>query len=97
MNVTAQLPLGPDAVRIADQQHAQHQFGIDRRAAYAAVVVGKHTSRALEVQHRIELSQEVVGRHVIVKSELIKQLFLRTLPSHHRRCSRRQSSNDEIT
>ena len=36
-----QAPLRADAVEIANQQHADHQFGIERRTAHVAVIRSK--------------------------------------------------------
>ncbi len=41
-------------------------------------------SHPVKVKCRIELAQRVIGGNVIFKSELIKQLLWRILPSHHR-------------
>jgi hypothetical protein len=47
-------------------------------------------------KYRIELAQRVIGRNVVFKSELIKQLLRRVLASHHRpflRCSAGQTES----
>jgi len=96
MHLIAQPPLGPDAVGIANQQHSQHQFRINRGAAYRAIVPGQNRSRLVEVKYRVKLAQRVIGRNVVLKPKLIKQLLPRILPSHHRlflRCSADQTES----
>jgi hypothetical protein len=38
MHFLDQSPFRADAVEIADQQHADHQLGIERRAAHGAII-----------------------------------------------------------
>ena len=47
-------------------------------------MIGQNDSHPVKVKYRIELAQRVIGRNMIFKSELIKQLLWRILPSHHR-------------
>ena len=48
-----------------------------------AIMPGQNRSRFVEVQHRVEQSQRVIFGDVILKPELVKQLFRRILLSHH--------------
>ena len=89
MHLLAQPTLGPDAKAIADQQHADQQFGIDRWPPRVAVEIGEVRADAAQIDKPVDGSKQVVLRDVILQGELVEQRWLRLLPrSHHRRSSR---------
>ena len=62
----AELPLGTDAAEVADQQHADHQLGVDRGAPNQAVVGRHDAANERRVQQRVHRTQQVVGWKVII-------------------------------
>jgi hypothetical protein len=72
MHLIAQLPLGTDAIGVANQQHSQHQFRINRGAAFTTVMSRQNCSRPVKCQCGVKLPQWVIGWYMILKSELIK-------------------------
>ncbi len=64
--------LRPDAVEIADQQHPEHQLGINGRAACMAVERGQLSADRVEVEQPVDLAQEVILRDVILDPKPVK-------------------------
>ncbi len=84
MDLFTQAPLRPDTHAIADQQHADHQFGIDRRATGGAVERRKVSADVRQVNEPVNLPQHMIVRHMPVQVELIKQRRLWfLLQTHH--------------
>ena len=86
LDLFAQLALIPDAVAVADNQHPQHQFGIDRRSTDLAIERFQLLSELDQnPRHdRIETAQEVVLRNAFFEVERIEQpTLIPRLPSHH--------------
>ena len=63
---------------IADQEHPDHQLGADRGAAQVAIVGLHLPAQPAQVQNRVDLAQEVIGRNHVLKIELIKKTVLPT-------------------
>jgi hypothetical protein len=62
MNLVAQPPLGPDAIAVADQQHPDHQFWVDRGATYLAIVRLNVNPNARQIDEPIDFAKHVVAR-----------------------------------
>ena len=89
MHLLAQPTLGADTHAIADDQHPDHQFWIDRGPPRLAVVGPKVFADAAEVNEPIDRPQQVIGRHVSLQAELVKQRRLLGLAlAHHQPISR---------
>ena len=89
MHFFAKPTLGSDAEAIADHQHADQQFRINRRATSVAVEIRQVSADAGQVNKPINRSNQVIMGNVIFKRELVEQGRLRLLPrSHHRQSSR---------
>ncbi len=73
-----QTPLGADGVAIANQQHPDHQFWINRRPAEVAVMRRELSTQAREIEHRIDLAQQMIGRNLLIEIELVEKLILRS-------------------
>jgi hypothetical protein len=87
-HLLAKPPLRADAVAIADDEHADHQLGINRGAAGRAVIGRKLLvqTRKDRRDDRIYPAQQMLLRHAVLKPELVEQrALIRCLPSHHRR------------
>src|ERR1700692_292977 len=84
MNLLAQAPLGPDAEAIAHDQHPDHQFGIDRWPSRRAVARGHSPPQLAKFDEPVDRPQQMTGRNVPLKRELIEQRRLfDLLMSHH--------------
>src|ERR1700738_3983801 len=89
-----------NAIAVPDQEHPDHQLGIDRGPADVAVKclqllvqIGQNGCR-----EHIAPSQQVVHRNHLVEVKLVKQLSLiSVLPPHHRRFSCRSLSRNHCS
>jgi hypothetical protein len=72
MNFFTQAALRPYAPAIADDQHADHQLRINRGATGAAVQRFQRLTNVIEVEMPIDTSQNVIGRDMVVKAEIIE-------------------------
>lgn len=78
MGLFAQPPFGADAIAVADDQHADHQFRINRRTPNRAIEIGEVMAWVAEIKTPINAAQKVIGGNVIFKVERVKQSFLPT-------------------
>src|ERR1700676_3124276 len=89
-----------NAIAVTDQEHPDHQLGIDRGPPDVAVKrlqllvqIGQNGSR-----ENIDPSQQVVRRDHLVEAKLVKQLpLISILPPHHRRLSCRFLSRNHCS
>src|SRR6204780_183063 len=82
----AQPPLEADAVAITDDQHSDHQLGINRRSPNLAIEGHKILTKLHQYpcHHRIDPSQQMPCRNAPFEVEQVKQLALITsLSTHH--------------
>src|ERR1700689_1733776 len=82
----AQPPLEADAVAIADDQHSDHQLGINRRPANLAIEGHKLLAKLHQYpcHHRIDPSQQMPCWNAPFEVEQVKQLALiPSLLTHH--------------
>ncbi len=85
MHLLAQATLGPDAHAVADQKHADHQLGIDRRAAGGTVERSEEPAHAGQIHKAIDQPEHVIAGDVVLQRELIEQRRLRLLSGTHHR------------
>ena len=78
MRFFAQPPLGANAVAIAHDQHADHQFRINRRTPNRAIEIGEVMAQVAQIETPINAAQKVIGWDVIFKVERVKQSLLPT-------------------
>jgi hypothetical protein len=71
MGLFAQPPFGADAIAIADDQHANHQFGINRRTPNRATEIGEVMAQVAQIETLINAAQKVIGWNVIFKVERV--------------------------
>ena len=76
MNLVAQPALGADAEAVADDQHADHQLRVDRRAPGVAVERREMAAQLAEVEEAIDAAQQVIARNVIVQIEGVEESVL---------------------
>ena len=85
MHFLAEPPLRADAEAITNNQHPDHQFGIDRRPPNRAVEGSEVSSHLRQVDEAIDRSQEMITWHMPLEREVVEQLaLLDALRSHHR-------------
>src|SRR6185312_5804583 len=88
MDLLAEPPLRADAEAIADQQHPDHQLGIDRRTSDIAVEACKLASEIIKLDEPVYRPEQMIRWNVPFQRELIEQRSLFDLPmSHHERQS----------
>ncbi|MCY1430066.1 hypothetical protein D9M71_460040 [compost metagenome] len=76
MHLFAQSPLGTDAIAVADDQHAHHQFRVNRGAPDGAIEIRQVGAQVTEIQALVDAAQEVLGRDVIFQIERVEQTLL---------------------
>ena len=84
MHFLTQASLGADAQAVADQQHADHQLGVDGGPSHGAVEASQMLAQLGAVDEAVDAPQQVIGRDVVLKPEHIKQALLhhQTLAHH---------------
>jgi len=87
----AQPAFRTDAHAIAHRQHADHQLGIDRGAAGAAVERLQRCADAFEIEVLVDSAQLMISGNVIIKAEIVEQPSRSSLHAHHRRFSRKSA------
>jgi hypothetical protein len=81
MSLFAQSPLGANALAIAHNQHANHQFRVNRRTPNRAIEIGEvmaQIAQIAQIETLINAAQKVIGWDVIFKVERVKEAFLPT-------------------
>ena len=66
-------PVSPSCP-LADEQHADHQLRVDRWTAARGIIRGQRPADCAQVQHRINLAEQVVCWDVPIEAELIKRM-----------------------
>jgi len=73
-----------NAQAVADDQHADHQFRIDRGLPGVAVVRLQVLAQVRQVEEVVDRAQQVVLRHQVVEVEGVKKRLLRFIVvAHH--------------
>jgi hypothetical protein len=91
VDLFAQPPLRADAAAIADQQHADHEFRVDRRTADRAVERLELPTDVAQLDEAVDRAQQVIGGNVLLQAEAVEQRLLPDLPpAHHGRALRHQ-------
>ena len=85
VDLLAEPPLRADPEAVPDQEHPDHQLGIDRRPTDRTVERRETRADLGEVDKPVDRSQQVIRRDMLFERELVEQRALRHLPrSHHR-------------
>ena len=84
MHLLTQTSLGADAEAVADQQHADHQLGINGRATGGAVEIRQMLAQFGAVDEAVDAPQQVIAGNVILEPERVEQALLHheTLAHH---------------
>ncbi len=83
MDFLAQPALRADAQAVADDQHADHEFGIDRGPASVAVERSQMLAQFAEIEETVNAPQQVIVWDVVFEVECVEQLVLNNAPTHH--------------
>ena len=83
MNFFTKTPLGTDAQAVTDNQHADHEFGINRGPTEMAVIGLQRRPDFAQIQKRIDPAQHMIFRDMIFQAEIVKQLLRSYLRSQH--------------
>ena len=84
MHLLAEASLRADAEAVADDQHPDHQLGIDRRAPHGAVEWRQLPPHLRQIDEAVDRPQEMIARHMRIEREVVEQRTLFDLPlSHH--------------
>jgi len=94
-HLVAQLSFRADPAAVTDQQHANHQFRINRRPTGVAIVRREMFAKARKIENPIDITKQVILRHDLVKIERVKQLVLRLIVAAHHRKQLRQSARSD--
>src|SRR5262249_38537893 len=85
LNLGAEPPLRTDRKHVPDNQHPDHENRIDRRPACVGVIASKLSVYPAQIEHGIDLPDQMIRGHYLVEIERVKELTLPTLsPTHHR-------------
>src|SRR5262249_38596959 len=94
----ADSPLRADRKHVANNQHPDHEYRIDRRSPCVRVVRCKLLVHPTQVEHRVDLPDQMIRGHYLVEIKRIKELALSTLsPPHHGPLPRITAQSDGIT
>ena len=84
LNLGTDPSLRPDSKDVTDQQHADHQFRIDRGASGVAVKRRKLLVDPTKIEHSIDPPYHVIGWNHFIKMECVEELPLTPCqPTHH--------------
>ncbi|RXH39751.1 hypothetical protein XH94_17975 [Bradyrhizobium zhanjiangense] len=79
----SQAPLRSDAEAVTDQEHPDHQLGIDRRSTDAAIERRQVPPDLFKIDKPVNQPQQVISRDMSFERELIEQRGLFDLPMPH--------------
>src|SRR5215471_4484596 len=83
VNLLTQPPLRSDAEAISDQEHSNHELGIDGRSTDATVERRQVPPDLLKIAKPVDRPEPVVGGNMPFERELIEQRSLFDLPMPH--------------
>src|SRR3984885_15491700 len=80
MDLFPEPPLGADAKAIADDEHPDHQLGIDRWATHRAVERRELAAQFRQLDKPVDRPQQMIRRYVRIEREVVEQHTLFDLP-----------------
>src|SRR5580704_2807129 len=85
VDLFAETPLGADTEAVPDDEHADHQLGINRWPSQRAVERRELAAQFRQVDKAVDRPQQMISRHMSIEREVVEQHTLFDLPwSHHR-------------
>ncbi len=85
LHLAHELTFRANGKDITQDQHAQHEFWIDRRSAGVGIVRRQCAMYPAKVKHASDLTNRVIVRHRVIQVKCIKELLLIPLKSPHHR------------
>src|SRR5262245_62172647 len=86
-------PLRSDREHVADDEHPDHQFRVNRWPTSARIIARQLSTDPRQVENRSYLANQMIVRNGLFKTESIKQLPLVLIePPHHRPSPQRIAS-----
>ncbi len=73
MHLLAEPPLRADAEAVADDQHPDHQLGIDRWTPRRAVERREFPPHLRQIDEAVDRPQEMIRRHMRIEREVVEQ------------------------
>src|SRR5215207_4218600 len=80
VDLLAEPSFGADTEAVADDQHPNHQFRIDRRSPDCAVEGGELPPNLRQLHERADRPQEMIRGNMTLERELVDQRALVDLP-----------------
>ena len=85
MDLLAQPTLRTNAEAVADDEHSDHQLGIDRGPPDVTTIGPQVRSNVGQVEEPVDLAQQMIVRDMPLKAEAVEQRLLHHPPlAHHR-------------
>ena len=97
VDIVAQPPLRADPEAIADNQHPDHQLGIDRRATRLAVVGFKMRPNLRQIDKPVDLAKQMIVGDMTLEAEAVEQRLLHHPPLAHHRPNPPQQTRENPT
>ncbi len=80
MHLLTQPPLGADSAAVDDQEHADHQLGVNRWAPDRAMEGLELPADVAQPDELVDGTQQVIARHMLLEAEAVEQRLLPNLP-----------------
>ena len=80
MDFLAQAPLGADAKAITDDQHPNHQLGINRWPPHCAVKRCEFAAQSRQLDKAVDRPRQMIGWYMSIEREVVEQHTLFDLP-----------------
>src|SRR5918995_2859777 len=83
LHLGAQPPLRAERKHVANEQHPDHQYRIDRGATRVGIVGRKLLVYPTQIENTVNLANQMIGWDYLVEIKRIEKLDLTTLPPTH--------------
>ncbi len=94
LHLVAQTPLRADRIAVADQKHANHQLGANRRTTKVTIVRLHLATQPTQIKNRVDPPQQMIARNHVFQVELVEKTVLPAHQfAHHRRNPFADSAN----
>jgi hypothetical protein len=85
LDLTTESALGADRVAVADQEHPDHQLGIDRRTSRVTVERRESGPQPAQIENSADPAQQMIIWNAFLEIEFVEQPILSTNRwPHHR-------------
>jgi hypothetical protein len=91
VDLSAQPPLGAYRAAVADEQRADHELGVDRRAPDRAVERLELPADVAQLDEAVDRARRVIGGDALLQAEAVEERLLPDLSlAHHGRALHHQ-------